>query len=89
MTYYVAQDIDNKDMAKMIIYLMDRNYPCRNLDALVSAFKRVPTTDEYYHDCVYLLGVFESLQKKEDIVINHPLDMMDELERDADNKRFD
>ena len=87
----MTQDIDNKDMAKMIIYLMDRHYPCRNLNALVSAFKRVPTTDEYYHDCVYLLSIFETLLEKEDVFTSYEehMDTLDELERDFDNKRFD
>ena len=81
----MTQDITNHDMTKLIIYLMDRHYPSRNLDALVSAFKRVPTTDEYYHDCVYLLGMFESIQ----LDTANRLDEFDELERDFDNKRFD
>ena len=33
----MTQDINDKDITKMIIYLMDRTYPCRNLDALVEA----------------------------------------------------
>ena len=85
------QEINDKDITKMIIYLMDRHYQCRNLEALISAFKRVPTTDEYYYDCVYLLGVFETLLEKEDVFTSYEehMDTLDELERDFDNKRFD
>ena len=64
----MTQDIDNKDMAKLIIYLMDRHYPCRNLEALVEALETASdmsiagSRHEYYHDWKYLLNMFRSIQ---------------------------
>jgi len=65
---YRCQEIDGKDMAKMIIYLMDRHYPTRNLDALVEALEvaafryEFGYDHEYYHDWKWLLQMFQSIQ---------------------------
>tara|TARA_B100000749_G_scaffold182616_1_gene141089 strand:+ start:1449 stop:1730 length:282 start_codon:yes stop_codon:yes gene_type:complete len=65
---YQSQDIDGKEMAKMIIYLMDRHYPTRNLDALISALDTAAfsyehgSEHEYYFDWKWLLELFQSIQ---------------------------
>tara|TARA_B110000196_G_C20569586_1_gene396910 strand:+ start:266 stop:523 length:258 start_codon:yes stop_codon:yes gene_type:complete len=65
-TTQMTQDINDKDITKMIIYLMDRTYPCRNLDALVEALawqvENASNRHEYMGDWKYLLKMFRSVQ---------------------------
>ena len=86
----MTQDIDNKDMAKMIIYLMDRHFPCRNLDALVEALEMAMemsvagSKHEYYYDWKYLKGVFWEVQKED--IHKSVMERLDKLEESTSDE---